>query len=321
MSTRFYKFGHFIPDQRITNQLLAERFGITEAWIEERTGIIERRYYTEGATSDMIVAAVNNSGLTQADLEELDCIIIATMTPDHNCPSTAALVQRKLNINHCFAFDIMAACSGFVYALTLADSLLISGKYKNILVAGADKFSTIIDHEDRKTALIFADGAGFCYLKSDGALTQIKDTLCRLDSTLCHSVLIPNGGSAKPLDELSFAEQEHFLRFTDKKVFEGGIVLFEEAITAVLAKNQLTIADIDLIVPHQANKRMIEALAKRMQIPIEKFFINIEYIGNTSAATIPIALSEANEQGKLKGNVLLASVGAGFTYGAGLLEF
>lgn len=320
MGAIFNAFGHFIPETTITNKALAERFGITEEWIHQRTGITSRKYFEEGSTSDMIVQAIANSNLTQEQIQSIDCIIVATMTPDYNCPSTAAIVQQKLGIANSFGFDIMAACSGFIYALQLADSLLLTHKYQNILVVGADKMSAVIDPNDRKTSLVLADGAAFCLLGYSPTQTHIIDTICKLDSSLCKSVVIPNGGSAKPLNHQTFAEQEHYLRFTDKKVFDGGIALFENIIPTILQQNKLTLQDIDLIVPHQANRRMLEALAQKLQIPIEKLYINIDDIGNTSAATIPIALSQLQQQHKLQGTILLTSVGAGFTYAASLLK-
>jgi 3-oxoacyl-[acyl-carrier-protein] synthase-3 len=322
MGTVIKAFGHFIPDKRVTNKELAQRFSITEDWIEEKTGIIERRYFDNGATSDMALIAINNA-LKNSRLEPgmIDCIIVATMTPDRHCPSTAALLQKKLNVNHTFAFDIMAACSGYLYGIELAHALIETKKYKNILVTGADKFSTIVDPGDRKTTLIFADGAGCSLLSYSETENNIIDTVCSLDSTIAEAVVIPNGGSEKPIDEIVFNEQNHFLRFTSKEVYEGGIQLFIKAIDTLIKKANIDLTEIDLVIPHQANKRMIEELARRLSLPIEKFFINVDYIGNTSAATIPIALSQANELKKLQGTILLASVGAGFTYAASILKF
>jgi len=295
MGIEFSKFGHFIPEKRLTNAKLAIRFNITEEWIEQRTGINERRYFKDGCTSDMIFRAVKNAGVEAGYLESIDCIIVATMTPDKYCPSTAAVLQAKLGINHTFAFDIMAACSGFIYALQIADGLIRSSKYKKILVVGADKMSSIVDENDRKTALIFSDGAGFAVLQECVGPGQIVDCFCSLDSNISEAVVIPHGGSLQPIRESNIRERNQYLRFTSKEVYEGGLELFEKAINELLVRNDLSYDDIDLIVPHQANKRMIEELARRMGIPIEKFYINIEFIGNTSAATIPIALSELNE--------------------------
>lgn len=320
MGVEFSKFGHFVPEKRLTNAELAKRFNITEEWIDQRTGIIERRYFEDGGTSEMIFRAVKNAGVEAGYLESIDCIIVATMTPDKYCPSTAAVLQSKLGINHTFAFDIMAACSGFIYALQIADGLIRSSKYKKILVVGADSMSSIVDENDRKTALIFSDGAGFAVLQECKGDSHIVDCFCSLDSNISEAVVIPHGGSLQPVRESNIGDRDQYLRFTSKEVYEGGLELFEKAINELLARNSMSHGDIDLIVPHQANKRMIEELARRMGIPIEKFYINIEYIGNTSAATIPIALSELNESGRLKGKVLLASVGAGFTYASAILN-
>lgn len=322
MGTIFKAFGHFIPEKRITNTELAKRFAISEEWINDRTGIKERKYFESGGTSDMALYATQSafSGFG-IDKNDVDCIIVATMTPDHYCPSTAALLQGKLGINHTFAFDIMAACSGYLYALQLADSLIQTKKYSNILVVGADKFSAIIDPNDRKTTLIFADGAGCTLLSYSENHNNVTDTVCYLDSSISSAVMIPNGGSAKPINQAVFDEQNHFLRFTSKEVYEGGIQLFVTAIERILAKNNITLDDIDLFIPHQANRRMIEELARRLSVPLEKFYINVDYIGNTSAATVPIALSQARQENKLKGTVLLASVGAGFAYAASILKF
>ena len=320
MGTIFKAFGHFIPQKLIGNSELSKRFAVSEEWIEERTGILQRCYYEHGATSDMIVEAVKRSLIERKfDLNEIDCLIVATMTPDFRCPSTAAIVQKKLGINHTFAFDIMAACSGFLYALQLADSLITSGKYKNIIVAGADKMSSVIDHNDRKTTLVLGDGSGVCIISKSEMENHVLNTFCSLDSDISDWVTIPNGGSMKPINEDIFQEQNHFLRFQNKKIFEGGIELFIKAINEILQKTNLSFNEIDLIIPHQANKRILEELAKRLDITIEKFFINVENIGNTSAASIPIALSQANEQRKLKGKILLISIGAGFTYAASLI--
>ena len=322
MGTIIKSFGHFIPEQSLTNAELATRFDISNEWIIERTGIEERKYFTEGATSDMIVKAALQC-LSKANIEakDIDCIIVATMTPDYYCPSTAAIVHQKLDTKNAWGFDIMAACSGYIYALQLATSLINSNAYKNILVCGADKFSSIIDPLDRKTVLVFADGAGISLLKYSETDNDIADTICKLDSTYAMDVNMLYGGSQTPLTKENIIEDKHYLRFSSKRIFEHGIVLMQNVIEEILSKNSITFNDIDFIVPHQANKRMIEALAQRLAIPIEKFIINIEHIGNTSAATIPIAISQALTTGKLKGNekILLASVGAGFTYAASLI--
>jgi len=322
LGTIIKSFGHFIPEQSLTNYELAKRFSITEEWINERTGIEERKYFTEGATSDMIVnAALQCLSKTNIEPKDIDCIIVATMTPDYYCPSTAAIVHQKLDTKNAWGFDIMAACSGYIYALQLASSLINSNAYKNIVVCGADKFSSIIDPLDRKTVLVFADGAGVSLLQYSEIRNDITDTLCKLDSSYAMDVNMLYGGSKTPLTKENILEDKQYLRFSSKRIFEHGITLMQNAIEEILERNKITFNDIDFIVSHQANKRMIEVLAERLCIPIEKFIINIEHIGNTSAATIPLAISQALETGKLKGNekLLLASVGAGFTYAASLI--
>ncbi|MDZ4071403.1 MAG: beta-ketoacyl-ACP synthase 3 [Sediminibacterium sp.] len=322
MGTIIKSFGHFIPTQCLTNSELAKRFDITEEWIIERTGIEERKYFAEGATSDMILkAALQCLSKTNVEPKDIDCIIVATMTPDFYCPSTAAIVHQKLETKNAWGFDIMAACSGYIYALELAASLINSNAYKNILVCGADKFSSIIDPLDRKTVLVFADGAGVSLLQYSELENNITDILCKLDSTYAMDVNMLNGGSQTPLTKKNIVEDNHYLRFSSKRIFEHGITLMQNAIEEILKRNKITFADIDFIIPHQANKKMIEVLAQRLVIPIEKFIINIERIGNTSAATIPIAISQALETKMLKGNerLLLASVGAGFTHAASLI--
>ena len=316
-------FGHFIPEKKVTNAELAKRFNITEKWILERTGIEERRYFKDGTTSDMIVNAALQC-LSHADIspKDIDCVIVATMTPDYYCPSTAAIVHQKLNTENAWGFDIMAACSGYIYGLQLGRSLINSNTYKNILVCGADKMSSCIDPNDRKTVLVLADGAGVSLLQYSETHNEIIDVLCKLESTHAMDVTIENGGSSTPLTKANIKEGRHYLRFNSKTVFDNGIRLMENAIKDILATSKTDFNSIDFIVPHQANKRMVEILAHRFSIPIQKFIINIEHLGNTSAGTIPIAVSEALENGKLKGNekLLLASVGAGFTYAAALIQ-
>lgn len=323
MGVEIIGWGHFIPQTSLTNSELAERFNVTTDWILERTGIEERKYYSDGATSDMIVNAAL-SCLQQSKLSpaEIDCIIVATMTPDHYCPSTAAFVHQKLGTNNAWGFDIMAACSGFLYGLQLATSLIKSGSYKKILVCGADKFSSIVDPTDRKTTLIFADGAGVSILQNSSTDNNVIDTICKLDSSNHLDITMTVGGSKTPITFDNISQGKHYLRFENKNIFNNGIQLMQEVATEILQKHNMTFDDVDYIVPHQANKRMIEELAKILNLPIDKFIINVEQIGNTSAGTIPIAISEALQNGKLKGNekLLLVSVGAGYTYSASLIN-
>lgn len=323
MGTILKSFGHFIPEQRVTNTELAKRFDVTEEWIVERTGIEERKYFTNGATSDMIVnAALQCLGKTDIAAEDIDCIIVATMTPDYYCPSTAAIVHQRLDTKNAWGFDIMAACSGYIYALQLATSLINSNSYKNILVCGADKMSSCIDPNDRKTVLLLADGAGVSLLQYSEMDNNIIDNICRLNSFHIADIKMEAGGSSTPATINNISQRKQFLRFESKTIFDTAISLMQQVTKEILDRNKISFDDIDFIVPHQANKRLIEGLAKKLKLPIEKFIINVEQVGNTSAGTIPIAISDALQSKKLKGNerLLLVAVGAGYTYGSSLIH-
>lgn len=315
-------FGHFIPEMRVTNAELIKRFGITEESILHKTGIAERRYYPGGATSDMIIHAASGC-LQQAKVspKDIDCIIVATLTPDYHCPSTASIVHHELGTGNAAGFDLVAACSGYVYALQVGTALINSGAYKNILVCAGEKFSSVVDPTDRKTVLVCADGAGVSLLQYSAESNDVIDIICKLDSTYHMDVNIMVGGSKAPINNESITDENRFMRFSNRRIFDNGVELFGKVILEIAEKNKISFDDIDYIIPHQANGKMIEALASFLNQPIEKFVVNIEHIGNTGAATIPIAISEALETKKLKKNhkLLLASIGAGFTYAAGII--
>lgn len=324
MGVKITGFGHYIPEARVTNTELAQRFGVSEEWIVQKTGIHERRYAgPEEATSDMIVHAARQC-LAQANVAPgaVDCVLVATMTPDHYCPSTAAIVQQKLGTHNAWGFDLMAACSGFIYALQVAAALINAGTHQTVLVCAADKMSSIVDPADRKTVLIFADGAGACLLQHSLTENHLLNTLCRLNSTNYTDIITRVGGSQRPSTDKAVAVGDHYLRFMSRTIGVDDVQLLQEVIIEFMEKNSLSFDELSYIVPHQANKRMIELLADNLQLPISKFIINIEQLGNTSAAAVPIAVSQALQNGQLKGHetLLLASVGAGFTYAAGLLK-
>ncbi|OCX54617.1 hypothetical protein BEL04_10325 [Mucilaginibacter sp. PPCGB 2223] len=324
MGIAIKSLSHFVPDTKLTNDMLAERLGIESDWIAEKTGIMARRIYHDGATSDMIVNAANicleKAGMKPADVE---CIIVATMTADFLCPSTAAVVHHKLGTVNAWGFDAMAACSGFLYGLQIATAVLNSRQHKNVLLCAADKMTSIIDPMDKKTSLIFGDGAGVVLLEYvDDEHNEIIDTICKLNSTDLMSVSALDGGSKNPITPDTLVRCDQFMKFTSRGIFSGGVALFKEVITEVMEKNKVTFDDIDYIVPHQANKRMLEKLAEELGQPIEKFIINIEHIGNTNSGSVPIALSEAFADERIKPGmkIIVAGVGAGFTYGASILS-
>lgn len=324
MGVVFRSFGHYVPPTGVGNQELAARFGITPEWIDERTGIMHRAYMQEGGTADMIVPAalqcLQSAGVAP---HEVGCIIVATMTPDHHCPSTATLVHHRLGTANAWGFDIMAACSGYLYALQLATALINSNSYRTVLVCGADKMSSCIDHADRKTALILGDGAGVSLLQHSDTHNHVVDTLCGLASGYHADITMPMGGSHCPSTPQGVEQGRHHLRFESSTIFQTAVDLMQQATEQLLQRNGLTFDDIDLIVPHQANKRMIESLATRLNLPISRFVINIEQIGNTSAGTIPIALSQSVQNGRIAGTcrLLMVAVGAGYTYAVSLIEF
>jgi len=324
MGVAIKSLSHFIPSTKLTNDALAAKLGIESDWIAEKTGILQRGIFHDGATSDMIVNAAIPC-LEQAGLgvEDVECIIVATMTADFLCPSTAAVVHHKLKTTNAWGFDAMAACSGFLYGLRIATAMLNSGQHKNVLLCAADKMTSIIDPLDKKTSLIFGDGAGVVLLEYvDDEHNEIIDTICKLNSTDLMSVSALDGGSKNPITPETLTNCDQFMKFTSRGIFSGGVALFKEVILEILEKNNMTFDDIDYIVPHQANKRMLEKLAEELNLPISKLIINIENIGNTNSGSVPIALSEAflDERIKPGMKVIVAGVGAGFTYGASILS-
>lgn len=324
MGVAIKSLSHFVPETRLTNDMLAERLGIESEWIAEKTGIMARRIFHDGATSDMIVNAaqicLQKVGMQPTDVE---CIIVATMTADFLCPSTAAVVHHKLGTTNAWGFDAMAACSGFLYGLQIATAVLNSRQHKNVLLCAADKMTSIIDPMDKKTSLIFGDGAGVVLLEYvDDEQNEVIDTLCKLNSTDLMSVSALDGGSKNPITPDTLTRCDQFMKFTSRGIFSGGVAFFKEAILEVLQRNNMTLDDIDYIVPHQANKRMLEKLAEELNLPISRFIINIEHIGNTNSGSVPIALSEAFADERIKPGmkIVVAGVGAGFTYGASILS-
>ncbi len=324
MGVAIKSLSHFIPETRLTNDMLAEKLGIESDWIAEKTGIMERRIFNDGATSDMIVNAAHKC-LAHVNMvpTDVECIVVATMTADFLCPSTAAVIHHKMGTTNAWGFDAMAACSGFLYGLQIATAMLNSCQHKNVLLCAADKMTSIIDPLDKKTSLIFGDGAGVVLLEYvDDEHNEIIDTICKLNSTDLMSVSALDGGSKNPITPETLVSCNQFMKFTSRGIFSGGVALFKEVILEILEKNNMTFDDIDYIVPHQANKRMLEKLAEELNLPISKFIINIEYIGNTNSGSVPIALSEAflDERIKPGMKVVVAGVGAGFTYGASIFS-
>ena len=317
--------GSFVPARVMTNAELATLVETSDEWITSRTGIKERRIAAaDEFTSDMAFHAAEralaSAGVTPG---QIDLIIVATITPDMLFPSTACLVQHKLGAKKAMAFDIEAACSGFVYALEIGRKFIESGSATNVLVIGAEKISSIIDWTDRATCVLFGDGAGAAVLQHRPGARGIITTCLASDGTKGEFLCMPGGGSRIPATTESVATRQHFLRMNGKDTFKSAVNAMVAVGFEALEKAGLTINDIKLVIPHQANLRIISAVGERLGVSAEKTFVNLDRYGNTSAASVAIALDEAVTTGRLvRGDlVLLLVFGAGLTWGSALIEW
>ena len=316
--------GGFVPEYKLTNKILETMVDTTDEWIKSRTGIDERRILKgEGlGTSDMGLEAVKNLCEKRGiDPSEIDCLICATVTPDMVFPATANIICDKAGINNAFSFDIGAACSGFLYALTTGATLIESGRYKKVVVVGADKMSSIIDYTDRTTCIIFGDGAGAVLLEPNNEGLGIKDSILRSDGSGRQYLHMKAGGSVKPATAETVAAKEHFVYQEGQAVFKFAVKGMADVSYELMQRNNLTADDIAWLVPHQANLRIIDATANRMDLPKEKVMINIQKYGNTTAGTLPLCLWDWEKQLKKGDNLILAAFGGGFTWGATLLKW
>lgn len=311
--------GHYLPKDRLTNVDLEKLVDTNDEWIRTRTGIKERRILKdpEKATSYMAAKAANEA-LETAGLspEQVDVIIVATVTPDYIFPSTACLVQEAIGATNAFAFDLSAACSGFIYALTTGATFVESGRYKNVLVIGADKMSSIIDYTDRTTCILFGDGAGAVLLQPSTDGTGIIDFIHYSEGdTNCHLVQ-KGGGSRYPATTETIAQHMHYIKQDGKAVFKKATVGMADVSAEIMERNNLHADDVAWLVPHQANLRIIDATARRMGLGMDKVMINIERYGNTTGATIPLCLYDWKDQLKNGESIILTAFGGGFTWGA-----
>jgi 3-oxoacyl-[acyl-carrier-protein] synthase III len=319
--------GTYVPPKLLTNADLEKLVETNDQWITERTGIKQRHIVDNGmATSDMAVEAINQllerRGIAA---NEIEAIIVATVTPDMLFPSTACLVQDKLGATGAWGFDLSAACSGFIYALQCGAQLVQTGAHKKVLVIGADVMSSIIDYTDRATCVIFGDGAGAVLLEpaKDGEDVGLIDFMHEVDGAGACSLNMPAGGSLHPATHDTVEKKMHFVHQDGGAVFKYAVRKMADVSEKLLARNGFSGSDLAAFIPHQANKRIITATAERLGMPLERVVINIGEFGNTTAGTIPLAMQTALDEGKLKKGdlVLLASVGAGFTVGATLLRW
>ena len=326
MGVRIIGIGHYVPDRVVTNHDLEKIMDTSDEWIVTRTGIMERRYASpDQANSDLSYEAARVA-LSRAGVQpqDLDVIIVATVTPDMSFPATACLVQAKLGIRERPCFDMEAACPGFLYGLELMRGLLSLGDtYRTGLLIGTEMLTRIMDPLDRNTAVLFGDGSGAAVLVKDDSEFGIISTYLGGDGELGNLLYLPAGGSRMPTSEETVRNRQHYIKMKGREVFRHAVQWMQQSALIVLEKAGMKPEDITWLVPHQANIRIIDSTRERLGLPPEKVYVNIDKYGNTSAASIPIALSEMHEKGLLKKGdiVLLVSFGAGFTWGAVLMRW
>jgi len=318
--------GRGIPKRVMTNHDFAA-IGVETShdWIFERTGIVERHLASDGETTCSMAAEASRSAMARAGVTpgELDLIVFSTATPDRLLPATAVDLQAALGASRAAAFDISAACSGWLYGLTVAEGMMAAGGAKTALVIGSEKMSAIVNWKDRNTCVLFGDGAGASVLKRSRDGKGILSSFMRSDGTLAELLFRPNGGATVPMSEAILADGSHLVKMAGREVFKAAVRSMAEAADRALDGARMTGNDVDLMIPHQANIRIIEATAKHAHIPMEKVFINVDRYGNTSSASIPIALDEAIQSGRVRDGsiVLLAAFGAGFTWASMVVRF
>ena len=318
--------GRGIPAKVMTNHDFAS-IGIetSHEWIVERSGIVERHLATETETTASMAATAAHQAMDRAGVHpgQLDAIVLSTATPDRLLPATAVDLQAELGATRAAAFDIGAACSGWIYGMTVAEGMIATGAAETILVVGAEKMSSIVDWKDRATCVLFGDGAGAVILQRARTGKGILSTFLRSDGKLADLLYRPGGGAKIPMSAQVLEDRGHFVKMAGREVFKHAVRSMSEAADRALDSARLTGADIDLLIPHQANVRIIEATAKHSNIPMEKVYVNVDRYGNTSSASIPIAIDEAIEKGVIKDGttVMCVAFGAGFTWASMILQF
>lgn len=324
MKARIAGTGSYAPTRVLTNADLEGMVATSDEWIRERTGIRERRIAATGeACSDLAVQAgkraLKAAGVPASDL---DMILLATCTGDFPLPATACLVQHQLGATKAGACDLSAACCGFVYALSVADAYIKTGM-RHVLVIGSEVMSAITDWTDRNTCVLFGDGAGAVVLSASDGERGILSTDLRSDGTLCELIMVPGGGSRMPPSEKVLAERLHYIKMKGNETFKVAVRTLEDIARATLAANHVEVEDIDLYIPHQANVRILKAVMERLGLPMEKVLLNLDRYGNTSAASIPIALDEAVREGRIKDGslVMLGAFGAGLTWASAMIRW
>ena len=317
--------GRWLPERVVTNHDLAKELETSDEWIRERTGITERRIAPPEMGAAEMGANASRIAMERAGVQpgEVDVIVLSTATPDRLLPSTACDLQAILGATNAAAYDISAACSGFLYALSIAEGHIVSGRAEIALVVSTEKMSSIVDWGDRSTAVLFGDGAGAAIVKRSENGRGLVSSFMRSDGTLAELLWRPGGGARMPMDLAVLDERNHLVKMAGREVFKAAVRSMAESADQALLRAGLTGEDIDLFIPHQANIRIIESTARYADVPMEKVFVNVDRYGNMSSATIPVALDEALEQGLIKPgtNVMMAAFGAGFTWASAVVRW
>ena len=312
--------GGYVPDYVLDNEELSRMVDTSDEWIMARVGIKERHILTEEGLGTSYMARKAAKQLMQktgADPDSIDALIVCTTTPDYKFPSTASVVVGKLGLKNCFAFDLEAACCGFLYSLDVAASMIQSGRYKRIIVIGADKMSSLVDYTDRQTCVLFGDGAGAVLVEATTeANVGVQNSFLRTDGKGLPFLHMKAGGSVCPASRFTVDHRLHYLYQEGRAVFRFAVTAMSDDVLTILDKNGMKAEDVQWVIPHEANMRIIEAVAKRAELPLDKVVINIDRYGNTSAATIPLALWDHERNLKKGDNIIFTAFGAGFVHGA-----
>ena len=312
----------YVPDEVLSNEDLAKIVDTSDEWITTRTGIKERRILRNGASSDLATEAVKGLlAKTNTAPEEIDLVVLATVTPDYPFPSTANVLCDKIGLVNAWGFDLIAACSGFIYALSTGAQFIETGRYKKVIVVGVDKMTSILDYQDRTTCVIFGDGAGAVLLEPNEEGLGVLDFILRSDGSGRQYLIQPAGGSANPPSIETVENRMHYVKQEGKQVFKFAVTNMAEVSAEIMEKNNLKSEDVDWLVPHQANLRIIDATADRMGLPKEKVMINIQKYGNTTAGTLPLCLWDYENQLHKGDTLILSAFGGGFTWGSVYLKW
>jgi 3-oxoacyl-[acyl-carrier-protein] synthase III len=312
----------YVPEHVLSNEDLTKIVDTSDEWITTRTGIKERRIMKNGASSDMAAEAVK-SLLKKKNIDplEIELVVLASVTPDHLFPSTANILCDKVGMTNAWGFDLLAACSGFLFALTTASQFIENGRYKKVLVVGVDKMSSIVDYTDRTTCIIFGDGAGVVLLEPNEEGLGIQDHILRTDGSGREFLIQQGGGSVNPATIDSVEKKMHFIKQEGLQVFKFAVTKMADVSAEIMEKNNLSSDDVAWLVPHQANLRIIDATANRMGVSNDKVMINIQKYGNTTAGTLPLCLWDYEKQLKKGDNIILSAFGGGFTWGSVYLKW